>query len=89
MAADVFPQIGHLPIKQVTSAHLLKIIKTAESRGAESVAMLIRQWCSAIFRYAVANLQADSVFDLRGILTRVLHAGLTRPNVLQYGSGCG
>lgn len=43
MASDVFPQIGALPIKQVTSAHLLKILKAVESRGAESVAMLIRQ----------------------------------------------
>ena len=59
MASDVFPKIGTLPIKQVTAAHLHQIMKTAEKRGAETVAILIRQWCSAIFRHAVANLQAD------------------------------
>ena len=32
MDSDVYPKIGTLPIKQVTSAHILKIIKTAEAR---------------------------------------------------------
>ena len=56
MVSDVFPQIGTLPFGQVTSAHILKVIKQAEARGAETVALLIRQWCSAIFRYAVQTL---------------------------------
>lgn len=50
--ADVFPHIGSLPIRQVTSADLLSIIKRVEKRGAETVAIMVRQWCSAIFRYA-------------------------------------
>ena len=72
MASDVFPDIGALAIKQVTSAHLLKILKAAESGGAETVALLIRQWCSAVFRYAVANLQTDSdpAVALKGAVTR-------------------
>ena len=42
MASDVFPQIGPLPIKQITAAHLLSIMKKAEARGAETIAILIR-----------------------------------------------
>lgn len=72
MDSDVYPKIGTLPIKQVTAAHILKILKTAESRGAEVVALNIRQWCSAIFRYAVSNLLADSdpAAALKGAVTR-------------------
>jgi integrase len=57
---NVFPFIGPLPIRNVTAAHLLEIVKRVEGRGAETVALLIRQWSSAIFRYAVATLRADA-----------------------------
>lgn len=60
MAADVFPYIGTMPIRSVTAADLLAIIKRIEKRGAETVALMVRQWCSAIFRYAVATLRADT-----------------------------
>ena len=59
LEADVFPKIGTMPIKSVTSAHILKIIRGVESRGANSIAMLIRQWCGQIYRYAIATLRAD------------------------------
>src|SRR5882672_8257550 len=57
---DVFPRIGALPIKSVTAEHLFEIIKLVEKRGAEVVAILIRQWCSAVFRYAASTLRADT-----------------------------
>jgi len=57
---DVYPHIGNLPMRSITAAHLLEIIKRVEKRGAETVAILIRQWCSAIFRYAAAHLLADA-----------------------------
>lgn len=60
LEANVFPHIGDLPIRSVKAAHLLQIVKRVEERGAATVALLIRQWCSAIFRYAVATLRADS-----------------------------
>lgn len=70
--ADVFPFIGNLPIRQVTAAHLLEIISRVEGRGAETVALMIRQWVSAIFRYAVATLRADNdpAAALRGSIHR-------------------
>jgi len=60
LAADVFPYIGSLPMRNVMAAHLLEIVRRVEGRGAETVALLVRQWASAIFRYAVATLRADS-----------------------------
>lgn len=69
---DVFPYIGNLPIRSVTAAHLLEIVRRVEGRGAETVALLVRQWCSAIFRYAVATLRADSdpAAALKGAILR-------------------
>ena len=47
-------------MRSITAAHLLEIIKRVEKRGAETVAILIRQWASAIFCYAVSTLRADA-----------------------------
>lgn len=57
--SDIYPDIGNLPMRQVTAAHVLKILNKACDRGAETVAINIRQWCSSVFRYAVATLRAD------------------------------
>lgn len=72
LGADVFPYVGKLPIRSVTSAHLLEIVRRIEGRGAATVALLVRQWCSAIFRYAVATLRADGdpASALRGAIHR-------------------
>lgn len=59
LAADVFPQIGGLPVKAVTAAQLLAIVKGVERRGAPSIALLIQQWSSQILRHAVRTLRAD------------------------------
>lgn len=75
MATDVYPYIGSLPIRSVTAAHLLEIVKRAEKRGAETVAILLRQWCGAVFRYAVSTLRADS--DPAAALKGAIH----RPKV--------
>lgn len=70
--SDAYPDIGHLPIRQVTPAHILAIIKRAEKRGAESVAVNLRMWCSAVFRYAIAHLRADNdpAAHLRGTIEK-------------------
>lgn len=59
LSADVYPKIGKMPIADVKAAHLLRILQSVEDRGAPTVAILIRQWCGAIFRFAVATLRAD------------------------------
>ena len=72
LGADVLPYVGKLPIRNVTAAHLLEIIRRIEERGASTVALLVRQWSSAIFRYAVATLRADGdpAAALRGAIHR-------------------
>lgn len=72
LEADAYPFIGSLPIRSVTSAHLLEIIRRVEERGAETIAILLRQTCSAIFRHAVSNLLADAdpAAALRGAIER-------------------
>lgn len=72
METDVFPYIGTFPIRSVTAAQLLKILQRVEARGAATVALLIRQLASSIFRYAVATLRADGdpAAALKGAITR-------------------
>lgn len=89
MEADVFPYIGSLPIRNVTAAHLLEILGRVEGRGAASVALLVRQWASAIFRYAVATLRADTdpASALKGAIHRPKvehHKPLSRDQVADF-----
>ena len=72
LGSDVYPAFGALPISEVKAAHVLKVMKAAEARGAETVAILIRQWCSQIFRYAASNLlvEGDPAAALSGAVIR-------------------
>jgi integrase len=76
LEVDMFPSIGKLPIRSVTAAHILAIIKRVEERGAETVALLLRQWSSAIFRYAVSTLRADH--DPAAALKGAIHRPKTK-----------
>lgn len=89
LKADVFPYVGKLPIRNVTAAHLLEIIRRVEARGATTIALLVRQWSSAIFRYAVATLRADSdpAAALRGAVERSKvehHRPLSREQIVEF-----
>lgn len=72
MKKDIYPRIGRLPIRSVTAADVLSILDRATKRGAEVVALNLRQWCSQVFRYAVATLRADHdpASALRGAVIR-------------------
>lgn len=81
---DVFPKVGKIKVRDVTAAHLRPILKAVaertklpgvkrvRERGAATVAILIRQWCGAIFAYAVAEGLADSdpTYALRKLVKR-------------------
>lgn len=69
---NAFPVIGKMPIRAIKPADLLNILQEMESRGAETFAMHLRQWCSAIFRYAVVTLRADHdpAASLKGAVMR-------------------
>ncbi|HRH14257.1 MAG TPA: tyrosine-type recombinase/integrase [Azonexus sp.] len=86
---DVFPYVGNLPIRNVTAAHLLEIVRRIDGRGAETVALLVRQWASAIFRYAVATLRADTdpAAALKGAIHRPKvehHKPLSRDQIADF-----
>ena len=59
LESDVFPQIGNLPIRQVTAAHLLDIVQRVEKR-APTMAVIVNQALGAVCRLAVVTLRAES-----------------------------
>lgn len=69
---DVNPAIGMLSIREVMSANLLVLLKSVEKRGAPVVAIQIKQWISAVYRHAAANLLAehDPTVVLKGLIVR-------------------
>lgn len=54
LEADLFPAIGALPIKDVTEAILLDVLRKIEARGAIETAHRIRQRASGVFSYAAS-----------------------------------
>lgn len=69
---DLFPKLGKRPIREIRPADLLTELQRVEKR-APTVALNLRQWSSAIFRYAVATLRADAdpAAPLRGAIHRL------------------
>ncbi len=89
LGADVYPAIGAYPIRNITAHQLLGIVHGMEERGAATVAILVRQWLSAIFRFAVARLMADSdpAAALKGAITRPKvkhHKPLSRADIPRF-----
>ncbi|MGH8580654.1 MAG: tyrosine-type recombinase/integrase [Gammaproteobacteria bacterium] len=81
---DIFPWLGDRPITQITAPELLAVLRRVEARGALDTAHREHQYCSQIFRYAIATGRAerDPAADLRGALppARGQHyATITKP----------
>jgi hypothetical protein len=60
MKNDVFPAIGELPIRSVTSGHVLQLLKKVEERGAVDRAHRLRHFVSETFAFAIASGLADA-----------------------------
>lgn len=56
---DVFPVIGHRPIRDLKSSDMLMLARKIESRGAYEITRRAMQVCSQIFRYAVITNRAE------------------------------
>ena len=56
----VYPAIGARPIKTITAADVLQIVRTIDRSGAPTMAALNRNWMSSVFRYAIVTLRADN-----------------------------
>jgi len=75
---EVFPKVGKLPISSIRTAHLRPVIKHIAERGAPTVAILVRQWCSQLFAYAAGEELCDS--DPTALLKR----SVKRPRVRHH-----
>lgn len=66
----VFPKIGKLPVKAVTSVHVLDVLKTAAKDNGPSVAAEAQRTMGGVFDLAVATLRADKdpVYPVRKAL---------------------
>ncbi|TAA25436.1 tyrosine-type recombinase/integrase [Pseudoxanthomonas winnipegensis] len=55
----ILPEIGTWPIRDVTPADVLKVMRKAEKAGPH-VAIVTRQTLSSVYEHAIINLRADS-----------------------------
>ncbi|MFP6863776.1 tyrosine-type recombinase/integrase, partial [Pseudomonas sp.] len=69
---DVYPKLGRLPMREVTAALVLDVLRVMDGRGATTLALQVRQWISAVFRFGVATLRADAdpAAALKGAVVR-------------------
>lgn len=67
---DVFKDIGHMPVRNITPSRLLETIRKIEARGAHELARRARGMCEQIFAYGIGTEKADRnvARDLRGLL---------------------
>lgn len=70
LSTDIFPSLGSRAINEIKAPELLAVLRTIEDRGAIDIAHRALQYCSRIFRYAIAVNEAerDVAADLRGAL---------------------
>ena len=57
---DINPYIGNKHIAAVTSKDIYKILKPIEDRDAKHMAIKIKGWLHAIFKYAIRNLNCEN-----------------------------
>lgn len=59
MKQDIFPDLGHLPVTEITPQQILKTVRKIEGRGAHEVARRTLQVCGQVFRYGVITGRAE------------------------------
>lgn len=81
---DVLPEIGHIPMKDINAIDIVDMLKKIESRGAFEMRNRARQYCSQIFRYAMAMgiAERDFTADVGDALAvrRVKHQPALQPH---------
>lgn len=75
LEVDIFPLIGHRPIKEISAPELLDTLRKIEKRGAIEMSHRSMQTCGQVFRYGVATGRAERnpAADLKGALKPVKH----------------
>ncbi len=71
LEADVFPDLGSLPVAELTAPLLLDVLRKIERRGVIETAGRVLQRVGAVMRYAIQTGRAsyNPTSDLRGALT--------------------
>ncbi len=75
LRTDIFSQIGHRPIADISAPELLAAIRKIEARGAFDIAHRALQNCGPVFRYAIATgrCEKNPAADLVGALKQTKH----------------
>lgn len=60
LKADVFPDLGSLPVKSITPAQVLEILDRIVERDAPRVARNVLTWSQMIFNHAITKLKAEA-----------------------------
>lgn len=86
LETDVFPYVGKLPIRNITSSHMLSTLERIEKRGAHTVASLAYLHSSAVFSYAISRRRTDNnpMICLKGVIQKPKpkhHAPLSRKEI--------
>jgi integrase len=75
LVVDVFPDLGPLPVAQVTAPLILAVVKRVEARGAVETAQRILQRIGGVMRYAIATtngiVSVDPTYRLSEGLTTI------------------
>jgi integrase len=68
LAANLYPQVGALPVRSIDVPTLRNALLLMEKRGALAALRKVRMWASLVFRYAIATGRAeiDPAAPLRG-----------------------
>ena len=70
LETEVFPHLGIRPVGEIEAPELLQVLRRCEARGVVETAHRVRETCSLIFRFAIAEGLAtrDAARDLVGAL---------------------
>lgn len=70
LEVDIFPTLGRRPVSLITPAEMLATLKKVEARGVLETNRRLKQYCSAIFRFAIASqrCQFDPAAPLKDAL---------------------
>jgi hypothetical protein len=72
MEADIFPHIGRDDLNSIEPTRLLEVIRKVEARGAIDLAKRLKNYCSEVFLYGIAEgkCQRDPAADIRRALQK-------------------
>lgn len=70
LEADIFPEIGSMPIREIKHRDVIATLRKIEERGASEIAKRLKAVCSTIFSYAIQCGLADRnlVVDMKDVL---------------------